>query len=183
MKEKITARDILGRLVMFILCGGVILLIYFISVGSLYGILLNLVEKLAKNGTKLPEYFWFYVYSIAYIFPLYFLVFLRDVGLKTEILHVTADGYDVKKVFASVYRSQGWLDHAIYAAYSLLMLLPFRDPFENPFLFISIQELAFFSLPVPRILSWFLAVLCFAVQYALCLLIVSVWWDKKRLHR
>ena len=183
MKEKISVRDILGRLVMFILCGGVILVIYFITAGPLYGIIMNLVDKLAKSGKETPEYITFYLYTIAYIFPLYFLIFLRDVGLKTEILHVTADGYDVKKVFASVYRSQGWLDHVIYAAYSLVMLLPFSDPFENPLSLFYMQEMAFYSLPVPRILGWLLAVLCFAVQYALCLLIVSVWWDKKRLHR
>ena len=178
--EKITVRDILGRLVMFILCGAVILIIYFITAAPLYGIITGIVE----SGEEPPENITFILYTVLYIIPLYVMIFLRDIGLKTEILHITAEGYDVKKVFAAVYRSRGWLDHAIYACYSLLMLIPFsEDPFENPFSFVSTQEMVFYSFPIPRLLSWLLSVLCFAVQYALCLLIVSSWWNKKRLHR
>ena len=178
--EKITVRTVLSRLVMFILCGAIILLIYFIAAGPLYGIITNLVE----SGEEPPENITFILYTVFYIIPLFVLIFLRDIGLKTEILHITEDGFSVKKVFAAVYRSQGWLDHVIYAGYSLLMLIPFsEDPFENPFSFISMQELTFYTFPIPRILSWFFSVLCFAVQYALCLLVVSSWWNKKRLHR
>ena len=177
--EKKTVRHILGRLIAYILCGAVILIIYLITAAPLYGIITSFVE----SGEEPPENITFILYTVFYIIPLYIMLFLRDIGLKTEILHITEEGYDVKKVFAAVYRYRGWLDYAIYACYSLLMLIPFsEDPFENPFSFICIQEMTFYSFPIPRFLSWLLSVLCFAVQYGMCLLIVSSWWNKQRLH-
>ena len=46
-----------------------------------------------------------------------------------------------------------------------------------------IQEAGFYELPIPKILSFLLAVLVFAAEYALCLVVASKKWDKNRLHR
>ena len=106
----------------------------------------------------------------------------KDIGLKTEVLRVTDNGFDLKTVFKAVYKKIGLLDHIIYGAMSLIVLLA-HFVNANFFYFLMIQEAGFYELPIPRVLSFLLAVLCFAAEYALCLAIASKRWDKNRLHR
>ncbi|MBQ3861585.1 MAG: hypothetical protein II779_13725 [Clostridia bacterium] len=183
--EFLTPGYCFGRIGLFIVCGLIVLLVYFVLMFPLQGVLGEWAEKAETEGSSVPENIMFVLYALFYLLPLYVLFFARDVGLKTRVLHLTEEGWDLRKVFEGVYRSTGWIDHALYAAYSLLLLLPFGggDPFLNPFSFLTIQEMFFFTVPLPKIVGWFLAVLCFAAEYALCLLVSAKWWDAHRIRR
>ena len=67
----------------------------------------------------------------------------------------------------------------------MLLFLPFGggDPFENPLSLVFLQEMVFYTFSLPKIIAWLCAVLTFAVQYALCLVVASKNWDKNRLRR
>lgn len=178
--------EIFGRLVLFILCGGIVLLIYLVTMFPLAGMITEMVEA-SENADAAPPNITFLLYTLFYIVPLFILIFARDVGLKVQVLNLTgaeAGGFNLRRVFREVYRTQGIMDFLIYAVYSLVMLIPFgSDPFENPFVFITIQESFFYTLSLPRIIGWFLSVACFALQYALCLMLISFWWNKKRIRQ
>ncbi len=185
--EFLTPGSWFSRIALFILSGLPILVVYVVLTFPVMGILSNLAEKAGERGTvEIPDNITFAVYTVFYIVPLFFFFFLRNIGLKTRVLHLTEEKFSLKAVFADAYRSFGWVDHLLYAVYSTLLLLPVGkggDPFENPFTFICIQEMVFYTFSLPKIIGWLLAVLCFAAQYALCLIVASRYWDKNRLRR
>ena len=184
--EFLTPGYCFGRIALFLLSSVGVLIAYLILTFPLLGILSNLAEKAGERGpVEIPENITFAVYTAVYIVPLFIFLFRGNIGLKTQVLRLTEETFSLKTVFADTYRRIGWIDHLLYALYSLLLLLPFGggDPFENPLSFVFLQEMVFYTLSLPKIIGWLLAVLVFAVQYALCLTVASWHWDKHRLRR
>ena len=180
--EKVTAKLVLSRLAWFLLCSFGILVIYLVVMAPLAPMLaarIDPTDEAARNGRNAAV---FIAWAVIYIIPLYIFLFRKDIGLKTEVLRVTENGFDLKTVFRAVYKKIGLLDHIIYGAMSLIVLLA-HFVSANFFYFLMIQEAGFYELPIPRVLSFLLAVLCFAAEYALCLAIASRNWDKNRLRR
>ena len=154
--EFLTPGYCFGRIALFLLGSVGVLIAYLILTFPLLGILTNLAEKAGERGpVEIPENITFAVYSVVYIVPLFIFLFRGNIGLKTQILRLTEEAFSLKTVFADTYRRFGWIDHALYAAYSLLLLLPFGggDPFENPLSFVFLQEMVFYTLPLPKIIG------------------------------
>ena len=184
--EYLTPGYCFGRIALFLLSSVGVLIAYLILTFPLMGILTNLAERAGERGpVEIPENITFAVYTAVYIIPLYLFLFRGNIGLKTRVLHLTEGEFSLKTVFADTYRNVGWIDHVLYALYSMLLLLPFGggDPFENPLSLVFLQEMVFFTLSLPKIIAWLCAVLTFAAEYALCLVIASKNWDKNRLRR
>ena len=184
--EYLTPGYCFGRIALFLLSSVGVLLVYLILTFPLLGILSNLAERAGDRGpVEIPENITFAVYTAVYIIPLFIFLFRGNIGLKTRVLRLTEGEFSLKTVFADTYRSFGWIDHVLYALYSMLLFLPFGggDPFENPLSLVFLQEMVFYTLSLPKIIAWLCAVLTFAVQYALCLLIASQWWNAHRLRK
>ena len=184
--EFLTPGYCFGRIALFLFSSVGVLLAYLLLTFPLLGILSNLAERAGERGpVEIPENITFAVYTAVYIIPLYLFLFRGNIGLKTRVLHLTEEEFSLKTVFADTYRSVGWIDHVLYALYSMLLFLPFcgGDPFENPLSLVFLQEMVFYTFSLPKIIAWLCAVLTFAVQYALCLVVASKNWDKNRLRR
>ncbi len=181
-KEKITARLVFSRIGWFVISGFAILAIYLVVMAPLAPMLAAKIDPTDSEARSFRYAAVYIVFAFIYIIPLYLFLFKKDIGLKTEVLRVTEDGFDLKTVFRAVYRKIGILDHVIYAAMSVLVLIGrfVRIPVLG---FFMIQESGFYVLPIPEILGCILAVLCFAAEYALCLVVASKNWDKNRLRR
>lgn len=185
MTEKMTAKEVFGRILHFILCGLIILGVYFVVMFVLNMFARGLFMPDENGDTAfgfLGKYFWFIVYTLAYGIPLYFVFFLKDTGYKTYILHITQEEFEWKRIVKEFTMHFGKYDLLVYAVYSLLLLLPFQDPFDNPAVLISIPQMLFYLFPVPRIVSYFLAVIFFAIQYYICFYFAVRYWDKNRLR-
>ena len=180
--EKVTAKLVLSRIAWFLLCSFGILVIYLVVMAPLAPMLAARIDPTDEAARDWRYAATYMAWSVIYIIPLYIFLFRKDIGLKTEVLRVTDNGFDLKTVFKAVYKKIGLLDHIIYGAMSLIVLLA-HFVNANFFYFLMIQEAGFYELPIPRVLSFLLAVLCFAAEYALCLLVASKRWDKNRLHR
>ncbi len=180
--EKVTAKLVISRLAWFLLCSFGILVIYLIVMAPLAPMLAARIDPTDEAARDARSVAVFLAWTVIYIIPLYIFLFHKDIGLKTEVLRVTENGFDLRTVFKTVYKKIGLLDHIIYGAMSLIVLLA-HFVNANFFYFLMIQEAGFYELPIPRVLSFLLAVLCFAAQYALCLIVASRYWDKNRLRR
>ena len=184
-KEKITLGDIGERIVYFAVCSLIVLGMYTVFMLCLNTFVRELFMP-DENGENafhvLGDNFWFIVYTLAFGFPLYFIYFKKNIGFKTYVLHITEDEFDWKKIFKQFTGYIGKYDIIVFAGYSLLLLLPFSDPFENPVVLISISQMFFYLLPVPRIISYIVSVLFFIAQYYTCLWFAARYWDKNRLH-
>ena len=180
--EKVTAKLVLSRLGWFIVCSIGIVVIYLVVMAPLAPMLAAGIDPADEAAREARYAAVFFVFSVIYIIPLYIFLFHKDIGLKTEVLRVTENGFDLKTVFRAVYKKIGLLDHVIYGAMSLIVML--AHFVHADFLFyLMIQEAGFYELPIPRVLSFLLAVLMFAAEYAICLVIASKNWDKNRLRR
>lgn len=185
MSEKITVREILHRMLYFILCGLIILGVYFIVmlVLNMFARGLFMPDESGETAVGfLGQYFWFILYTFAYGIPLYFLYFLKDSAFKVFILRITQNDFDWRNIVKQFTMRFGKYDLIAYATFSLLLLFPFKDPFDNPATLISISQMLFYMLPIPRIASYFLAVLCFTLQYYSCLCFAVRYWDRHRMH-
>ena len=131
---------------------------------------------------SLPPHFWFIGYTLAYGLPLYFVYFLKNNEYRTYLMHITENEFHWETIFKEFTLSRGKYDILVFAGYSLLLLLPFSDVFRNPAILLSIQQAYFFLLPVPRIVSYILAVFFFTAQYYNCFWFAVKKWDKTRLH-
>lgn len=180
--EKVTAKLVLSRLAWFLLCSFGILVIYLVVMAPLAPMLAARIDPTDEAARDARGAAVFIAWSVLYIIPLYVFLFHKDIGLKTEVLRVTENGFDLKTVFKAVYKKIGLLDHIIYGAMSLIVLLA-HFVNANFFYFLMIQEAGFYELPIPRVLSFLLAVLTFAAEYALCLVIASKWWNAHRLRK
>ena len=174
----------LKSLVLFALMGAFDFVAYFLMMFAAAGYLNN--QPAMPEGKHHPLlYVLFAVCAVLYILPLYILLFANNVSLKTALLHLTSaemGGFSSKKVFQYVAKEQGISDLAVYAVYSMLMLLPFPGADRNPFVYILMQETFFHELPIPSVVSWILAVAFFALQYALCVYIAANKWNRERIR-
>jgi len=183
--ESFTFGDVLRRIGYFALCALIVLAVYTAFMLIFYTFARSTFwgEGSAENiSSVLPKNFWFIGYSLAYALPLYFLYVIKNGEFKTYILHITENEFQWKNIFKQFTLNMGKYDILVFAGYSLLLLLPFSDPFNNPAIFISIQQAYFFLLPVPRIISYILSVLFFTAQYYTCLYFAVKKWDKNRLR-
>ncbi len=186
MTKKDRGGELLKQFGLYALLGALMYVIYFLLVFLCAGSVARQLNDELPEGAYIPiEMAFFVICALLYFLPIYLLLFTRNVSLKTEILRITSvenGGFSLKKVFAEVYRAQGIADNIVYAVYALLMLLPLGGIRHNPFVFISMQQSIFYALPILPIFSYLLAVIFFAAQYALCLLIVTQSWNKNRIR-
>ena len=183
-KRRMKIAEKLKSLVMYVLIGLLDYLVYFIMMVPAAGYL-NGQPALPEGKHHPLLYVLFAICAVVYVIPIYFTFFCNNVGLKTNILHITSaemGGYSNQKALSYVMREQGISDLAVYAVYSLFMLLPFAGPERNPFIYILMQETFFHVLPIPSILGWILSVLFFGLQYLACAYIVSNKWNKNRIR-
>lgn len=181
--EKITAGDVFHRVLLFALCGLIVLGVYFIVMFQFFMFDRQLWEQGdGESGGSIMGILWYVIYSAAYIIPLFFVYFIRNNEYKRVILQLTEGEFRLPDVLKKFTLSVGKYDFFVYAGYSLLLLLPFKDVFDNPAIFISIQEVFFYMIPVPKVVSYILAILSFAVQYYICLAVAAHYWDKHRLR-
>lgn len=183
--DKFTLVDAMHRVGYFALCGLIILGAYLVLMLPLNTFARELFLPDANGETAfraLPEHFWFILYSFAYILPLYFLYFRRNATFKITILRLTEEKLNYKDVFWRFTAVHGKYDLIIYTAYTALMLLPFSYAFDNPAILICIQAGIFYLYPIPRIVSYLLGLLLFAVQYYVCLFFAVRYWDKHRIR-
>ena len=185
MKNHLTFQDILHRVIHFILCGIIVLGVYFVGMFALNMVSRGLFIPDENGDTAfavLGKHGWFILYALAYGFPLYFVYFLKDTGFKVFLLRITETDSDWKSIFKQFTLRFGKYDLTVYAAFSLLLLLPFKDPFENPVTLVAISQMIFYMLPVPRLISYLLAVVWFTLQYCACLWFSARYWDKHRIR-
>ena len=184
--KKRSGRDLLKQLGLYVLFGGLTYAIFFVGMILSASVIVQQQNEEMPEGAFVPmQFFLFAVCAVFYFVPMFFLMFARNVGLKTDILKMTSaeqGGFSLGKVFREVYRSQGLADLAVYAVYAVLMLLPLGGVRDNPFVFVSMQQSFFYALPVWPIVSYLMAVAFFAGQYALCLLLVTRSWQKNRIR-
>ena len=181
-KNAVTAGLVFSRAAWFLVCSAAILIIYLVVMAPLAPMLAANIDPTDEAAYEARSSAVFIVWAFIYIIPLYIFLFHKDIGLKTKVLRVTENGFDLKTVFKAVYKKIGLLDHIIYGAMSLIVLLAHYASL-NFFYFLMIQEAGFYEMPVPRVVSFLLAVLVFAAEYALCLLVASKTWHKNRLRR
>jgi len=185
MSEKFSIQDIFHRVFHFILCGLVILGVYFVGMFSIYTFAAGLLMPDGEGNSLfsfMGTYGWFIVYSLAYGFPLYFIYFRKDAGFKVFLLRITEKEFSWKTVFREFTVQFGKYDLIVYAAFAALLLLPFKDWMDNPAVWVSIPQVLFYLLPVPRLVSYLLAVIWFVMQYYACLWFAARYWDKHRLR-
>lgn len=185
-RKRIQIKDFWGKSINYVLSAFIVLAVYFVFMLTLNTFAHKLFEA-DKDGevffSFLGEYGWWIIYALAYGIPLYFVHFKRDNELKTFVLHITENDYDLKDVFKQFTLQYAKNDIIIYAIYSALLLLPFQDTFNNPVCFITMQQLLFYLFPIPRIFSYLLAVICFIPQYYACFWFAHRYWIRNRIHK
>ena len=180
--SKETIRLVFSRIGWFLISGVTVLVIYLLVMSPLAPMLAAKIDPTDTKARSIRFIIVYLLFALFYIVPLYLFLFRNNVGLKTEILHIIENGFDLKTVFRAVYKRIGLLDHMIYTLMSIVLLA--GRALGAPIIgFLMIQESGFYSLPIPEFVSFMLSVICFALQYAACLIIVSVNWNKNRLHR
>ena len=185
--EKLTFGGIVNRLTMLLFCGLAVLGMYAAVMLPVvlfdYGAVMRTAEEAETSGFDVGMAI-LAVISVLYVIPLYFFYFKRDNDYKRLLLHIPEDGSDPKKVVCTFLRVAGKWDLLIYCVFSLLMLLlSLGSSSGNPAVFVCVQQAFFYDLPLPRVVSYLLAVVCVAVQYTVCLLLAARSWRKNALYR
>ncbi len=175
-----------SRVFNFIYCALIVLGVYFVFMFTLNLVAHDLFVT-DKNGDNffsfLGEYSWWIIYAVAYGIPLYYIHFKKDGELKTFVLHETENGYDKKALIKSFAEKYFLTDMILYALYSALLLLPFKDVFDNPAGYISMHQLIFYMLNIPRIVSYLLALIAFVLQYFACFLFAERYFIKNKIRK
>ena len=180
--EKVSAKLVLSRIGWFVISGFAILAIYLVVMAPLAPVLAANIDPTDTEARSARFTLIYLSFAGLYIIPLYLFLFRNNIGLKTEVLHVTENGFDLKTVFRAVYRRIGLLDHMIYAGMTFVVWA--GRALGSSFIgFLMVQQAGFYSIPIPEIIGALLATLCFAAEYALCLVTAGKRWDKNRLRR
>ncbi len=171
-----------SRIGWFLISGIAVLAVFLVVMAPLAPMLGANIDPTDTEARSARYTLTYLSYAVIYIVPLYLFLFRNNIGLKTEVLRVTENGFDLKTVFRAVYKRIGLLDHEIYAGMTLVVWA--GRAMKSPFIgFLMVQQAGFYSISVPEIVGALLAVPCFGAEYAICLIAVSKSWDKKRLHR
>ncbi len=182
--EKISAGDIFHRVLLFAVCGLIVLGVYCVMMIPLYFVSRGLfTQNDGEPVSAFRKYFFYIVYSVLYIIPLFFVYFIRNNELKRQMLKITEDKPSLKEALVRFTRETGKYDLIIYAVYSLVCMITFSESPKYILAYIYVQQLFFYMIPIPRIVGYIFAMLVFLVQYYVCLAIAARYWDKHRLHR
>ena len=185
-RKKLHLNDFWSRFSNYVLSSFVVLAVYFVFMLALNTFARQLLLP-DENGevffSFLGKYGWWIIYALAYAIPLYFIRFRRDGELRTFVLHITENDYDIKEIFKQFTIRFAVNDVIIYAIYSALLLLPFKNAFDNPAGYITIHQMLFYLFPIPRIASYLLAVACFIPQYYACFWFAQRYYIKNRLRK
>ncbi len=180
--EKITARLVFSRIGWFLISSIAVLVVFLAVMAPLAPMLAANIDPTDTEARSARFTLVYLSFALLYMIPLYLFLFRNNIGLKTEVLRVTENGFDLKTVFCTVYKRIGLLDHVIYAVMTLIVWA--GRALKSSFIgFFMVQQTGFYSIPIPEIIGALLAVLCFAAEYAICLIAASKKWDKNRLHR
>lgn len=179
-------RENFARVFNFIYCALIVLGAYFV-----FMFLLNMFAHDLfvpdKDGETffsfLGEYSWWIIYALAYGIPLYYVHFRKDGGLKTFVIHLTDKEFNKKELLVEFTKKYLKTDLILYAIYSALLLLPFKDVFDNPAGYIAIHQLLYYMLPMPRILGYICAIAVFTLQYSACFIFTERYFIKNRIRK
>ena len=182
--DRFAPRDVLKRVVSYSAWGLLILAIYALVMLPVFTFARQLFMTEREPGSLAYFFsydFWYLLYAILYIIPLYYFHFRKNAQYQNYIRNITEDNTFSCNTILQFIKDIGKFDLIIYYAYSLLLLLPFNIIDNNPFIWIHVQSIIFYRIPAPRVICYVLAVLFFTGQYILCLYLVGKKWDKNRL--
>ena len=175
------------KIILFIFCG-LIIIGFYIVIGLL--ILPTAMETLAAwaetEKQDMLNRIIFLLMSALYILPLYTVYFRQSTVYKRFVLQETEELPDWKSLFRKFMTVHGYWDILLYALYSIpfpLLLRVSIKPIQQYSGFLYIQQGFFYELSIPGIVSYFLVVAVFAVQYSAVFVFAAWRWDKQRLHR
>ncbi len=179
--ENLTKGDIINTVLNYVWCGLIVIGIYTVSMITLFMFIRKLFFNNEVTTTWFGNYFWFVLYALAYMIPLYFIHFRRNNTYKHYILKITETEFNIRNIFSEFTLFAGKYDILIYAVYSLVMLLP-KGP-NSPVEWLAVQECVFYTIPVPSVISYILSVITFVIQYYICLLLISKHWNRNRIRK
>ena len=187
MKHRPTGEEMRERIVLFILCGLVIIGIYIVFALLAAPLILGRLEELTESGkNEIVNQIGFVLFSLLYVIPLYTVYFNQNATYKRFVLQETKDGFDLKSLFRKFMAVHGCWDILLYAVYSLFMPLCYliSEQLVNQYVsFLYVQQAAFYGFPIPKAIAYFLAVAGFVLQYSAVFVFAARRWDKHRLHR
>lgn len=177
--EKLTKSDVFNTVLNYVYCGLIVIGIYAVTAITLF----TFIRKFFLNNEEptiwFGNYYWYVIYALAYMIPLYFVHFKRNNTYKHFVLKTTESGFNIKKLFVEFTLFAGKYDILIYAVYSLVMLLP-KGP-NSPVEWLAVQENVFYMIPVPALISYVLSVIAFVIEYYICFYFISRHWNKNRI--
>jgi len=188
MKHRPTGEEMRERIVLFILCGLIIIGIYTVLILVAAPLILGRLEEMSETGqNEIVNTIIGILVTILYVIPLYTVYFEKNGTYKRFVLQETKDTFDLKSLFRKFMSVHGCWDILLYALYSLPLLIFWyiSKPFVNQFLsFLYTQQCLFYEyLPVPGGAAYVLAVAGFILQYIAVFAFTAWRWDKQRLHR
>ncbi len=179
-------RENFARVFNFVYCALIVLGVYFVFMFLLNMFAHDLFVTDANGETFfsfLGEYSCWIIYALAYGIPLYYVHFRKDGELKTFVLQKSETEYDEKALLVKFTKKYLKTDLIIYAIYSALLLLPFKDVFDNPAGYVAIHQLIYYMLTIPRVISYLCAIVVFTLQYYACFIFAERYFIKNRIRK
>lgn len=187
MQHRPTGEEMRERIVLFILCGLIIIGIYTVLILVAAPLILGRLEELSETGqNEIVNTIIGILLTILYVIPLYTVYFNQNATYKRFVLQETKDTFDLKSLFRKFMSIHGCWDILLYALYSvpLPIFWLISEPFVNQYLsFLYTQQVILYGLPIPQIVSYFLVIVVFVIEYIAVFAFAAWRWDKQRLHR
>ncbi len=187
MKHRPTGEEMRERIVLFILCGLIIIGIFFIFIMFAAPLIISRLMELTETGqNEIVNRIGYLLMTLLYVIPLYTVFFNKNGTYKRFVLQETKDTFDLKSLFRKFMSVHGCWDILLYALYSVPLPLCYliSEALVNQYVsFLYVSQAIFYDLPIPRIFSYLLAVAGFILQYIAVFLFAAWRWDKQRLHR
>ncbi len=187
MKHRPTGEEMRERIVLFILCGLIIIGIYIVFALLAAPLILGRLEELSETGkNEIVNQIGFVLFTLLYVIPLYTVYFNQNATYKRFVLQETKEKFELKPLLRKFMSVHGCWDILLYAVYSLFMPLCYliSEQLVNQYVsFLYVQQAAYYGFPIPKIAAYVLAVAGFILQYIAVFAFAAWRWDKQRLHR
>ncbi|MBQ7313467.1 MAG: hypothetical protein IJW81_07785 [Clostridia bacterium] len=187
MKHRHNGEEMRERIVLFILCGLILIGFYIVFGLIALPMMMEILAEWSETGQNdLVNQIIFLLMALLYVIPLYTVYFNQNATYKRFVLQETKDGFDLKSLFRKFMAVHGCWDILLYAVYSLFMPLCYliSEQLVNQYVsFLYVQQAAFYGFPIPKAIAYFLAVAGFVLQYSAVFVFAARRWDKHRLHR
>ncbi len=187
MKYRPSGEEMRERIVLFIFCG-LVLIGFYLVIGLL--VLPMVMETLSAWAETEKEdminRIIFLVMTLLYVLPLYTVYFSQNATYKRFVLQETKEIFDLKSLLRKFMAVHGCWDILLYALYSVFLPLGLSvdvKPVNQYIGFLYIQQVVFYEIPIPAIVSYVLSAAVFVLQYTGVFVLASWRWDRQRLHR